>query len=66
MAVLFFLCGCTLFSPISEDFDPLVESLYDGFLKWESSERNLLVDQIMPDEVAGLYIKGRRGGVGYE
>lgn len=81
---------------ISEDFDPVVKSLYDGFLKWETTakdlaisvgrldyvytglerstsskriktmERELLVNQIMPGEVAGLYMKGSEGGLDFQ
>jgi phosphate-selective porin OprO and OprP len=81
---------------ITDDFDPITESLYDAFLKWENSEKNfavsvgrldyvytgmerstsskriktmereLLVNQIMPGEVVGIYAKGKHAGLSYQ
>ena len=81
---------------ITNDFDPITESLYDAFLKWENSEKNfavsigrldyvytgmerstsskrikvmereLLVNQIMPGEVIGIYAKGNHAGLSYQ
>jgi len=81
---------------INEDFDPVYESLYDAFMKWENLEKNfaislgrldyvytgmerstsskkiktmeraLLVNQIMPGEVVGIYATGRNGDLSYQ
>ena len=81
---------------ITDDFDPITESLYDAFLKWENSEktfavsagrldyvytgmerstsskriktmeRELLVNQIMPGEVVGIYAKGKHVDLSYQ
>ncbi len=81
---------------LTHDFDPIAESLYDAFLKWENSkknfaisvgrldyvytgmerstsskriktmERGLLVNQVMPGEVVGIYAKGKNAGLSYQ
>ena len=81
---------------INDDFDPVYESLYDAFIKWENSDKNfaistgrldyvytgmerstsskkiktmeraLLVNQIMPGEVIGIYATGINAALSYQ
>jgi phosphate-selective porin OprO/OprP len=81
---------------LNDDFDPVYESLYDAYIKWENFEKNftistgrldyvytgmerstsskkiktmeraLLVNQIMPGEVVGIYTTGNNDALSYQ